>query len=115
MGASRGPGRSSARIEAALASWAELHKSSLVFSPAVEQWFTRTFGAPTEVQSRGWPLIAAGENTLLHAATGSGKTLAAFLFCIDELMREPVSATHVLYLSPLRALAQDVARNLELP
>jgi len=85
--------------------------------PVVTEWFTRTFGAPSAPQRRGWPLIAAGENTLILAPTGSGKTLAAFLACLNRLWSEPdrEPGVHVLYLSPLKALNADIALNLETP
>ena len=77
-----------------------------------------TFSAPTAVQQRGWAKIAAGEHALLCAPTGSGKTLAAFLWSIDRLVCRPVDAprgVRVLYISPLKALAHDVERNLRAP
>ncbi|MBW2454279.1 MAG: DEAD/DEAH box helicase [Deltaproteobacteria bacterium] len=90
-----------------------------VFGPATRAWFERVFAAPTEVQRGGWPRIAAGENVLLLAPTGSGKTLAAFLWCIDALSRTPVAerqgGVRILYVSPLKALAYDVERNLRAP
>ncbi|MEP6758623.1 MAG: DEAD/DEAH box helicase [Actinomycetota bacterium] len=89
------------------------------FSPATRAWFEATFGAPTDAQRVGWPSIAEGRNTLLLAPTGSGKTLAAFLWAIDRLAAAPPSEgegrTRVLYISPLRALAVDVERNLRAP
>ena len=90
------------------------------FHPAVASWFGRTFAAPTEAQSRAWPAIQAGRDVLVAAPTGSGKTLAAFLAAIDQLAREAAAgalpdATRVLYLSPLKALSNDVHRNLEAP
>jgi ATP-dependent helicase Lhr and Lhr-like helicase len=92
------------------------------FHPAVRAWFERRFPeGPTPAQSEGWPLIAAGNNTLIAAPTGSGKTLAGFLVCIDALYRaaergEVVEgATQVVYVSPLKALAVDVQQNLETP
>ena len=86
-------------------------------SPATGRWFTRTFGAPTDAQSAAWEPISRGEHTLLCAPTGSGKTLAAFLGAIDRLgsRPEPVGGTSVVYVSPLRALATDVERNLRAP
>jgi len=86
--------------------------------PATRAWFEATFAAPTRVQVEGWPKIAAGHNALLAAPTGSGKTLAAFLMAIDRLVREPPSGragVRVLYVSPLKALAYDVERNLRVP
>jgi ATP-dependent helicase Lhr and Lhr-like helicase len=89
------------------------------FHPAVREWFTRAFSAPTAPQSRGWPVIASGAHTLVFAPTGSGKTLAAFLWCIDRLMFTPQPPVgercRVLYVSPLKALAVDVERNLRAP
>jgi len=89
------------------------------FSPAVRAWFERSFAEPTPAQALGWPAIAAGEHTLISAPTGSGKTLAAFLWALDRLVSEPVPPAaercRVLYVSPLRALAVDVERNLRAP
>jgi ATP-dependent Lhr-like helicase len=90
------------------------------FHPVVARWFRATFGKPTEPQARGWPRIAAGEDTLIAAPTGSGKTLAAFLVCLDDLIQRSLARglaerTHVLYVSPLKALSNDVHRNLETP
>jgi ATP-dependent helicase Lhr and Lhr-like helicase len=89
------------------------------FHPAVRDWFTASFEAPTAAQARGWPAIARGESTLVFAPTGSGKTLAAFLWAIDRLMFAPVPPARercrVLYVSPLKALAVDVERNLRSP
>jgi ATP-dependent helicase Lhr and Lhr-like helicase len=89
------------------------------FHPAVEEWFRTSFEAPTPPQLRGWPAIARGESTLILAPTGSGKTLTAFLWCINRLMFEPPPAPHrrcrVLYVSPLKALAVDIERNLRVP
>ena len=90
-----------------------------LFHPSVAAWFRSTLGEPTLAQTLGWPPIARGESTLLLAPTGSGKTLAAFLFAIDRLLREPRRSrrepTRVLYISPLKALAVDVERNLRGP
>ncbi len=89
------------------------------FSPAASDWFARTFDAPTPAQAAGWPPIARGEHTLVLAPTGSGKTLAAFLWAIDGLAGaappERAARTRVLYVSPMRALAIDVEKNLRAP
>ena len=89
------------------------------FSPATRGWFESTFAEPTAAQALGWPVIARGEHTLVHAPTGSGKTLAAFLWTLDRLLHEPVpepaERCRVLYISPLKALAYDVERNLRAP
>ena len=90
-----------------------------LFYPAVADWFRDSFEKPTPPQRQGWPAIARGESTLILAPTGSGKTLAAFLWCINRLMFEPPPAPaqrcRVLYVSPLKALAVDVERNLRAP
>jgi len=90
------------------------------FHPLVAGWFRERFGAPTEPQRAGWPRIGAGEDVLIAAPTGSGKTLAAFLACMDALVRRGLEAplddrTAILYVSPLKALSNDVHRNLEAP
>ncbi|MGW4097594.1 ATP-dependent helicase [Mycobacterium sp. NPDC004974] len=88
------------------------------FSALTREWFTAAFPAPTAAQAQAWSAIAEGHNTLVIAPTGSGKTLAAFLWAIDELARthaDPRSGTTVLYVSPLKALAVDVERNLRTP
>jgi ATP-dependent helicase Lhr and Lhr-like helicase len=94
-------------------------KSLDVFHSPVRDWFCASFEASTAAQARGWPAIAAGDSTLIVAPTGSGKTLTAFLWCIDRLMFEAVPAARercrVLYVSPLKALAVDVERNLRAP
>jgi ATP-dependent helicase Lhr and Lhr-like helicase len=89
------------------------------FSPVTRAWFGNTFPEPTAAQSRGWPSIASGEHTLICAPTGSGKTLAAFLWAIDRIVTSPEppkkQRCRVLYISPLRALAVDVEKNLRAP
>jgi ATP-dependent Lhr-like helicase len=85
------------------------------FAPATRDWFTGTFAAPTPAQEQAWSAIGDGEHTLVIAPTGSGKTLAAFLWAIDRLAHEPGTGTRVLYISPLKALAIDVERNLRTP
>lgn len=91
-----------------------------LFHPAVATWFGRQFGAPTSAQAQAWPAIKAGNHTLIAAPTGSGKTLAAFLAAIDTLVRQGVEAalpneTQIVYVSPLKALSNDIQRNLEVP
>jgi ATP-dependent helicase Lhr and Lhr-like helicase len=90
------------------------------FHPLVRRWFSERFGGPTAPQAAGWPAIASGRDTLIAAPTGSGKTLAAFLACLDDLLRRALArdlpdATQVVYVSPLKALSNDVHRNLEAP
>ncbi|HZQ30785.1 MAG TPA: DEAD/DEAH box helicase, partial [Mycobacterium sp.] len=87
------------------------------FNVATREWFAGTFAAPTPAQEQAWSAIADGDNTLVIAPTGSGKTLAAFLWAIDRLAHEPRTGTgtRVLYVSPLKALAVDVERNLRTP
>ncbi|HKC54511.1 MAG TPA: DEAD/DEAH box helicase, partial [Vicinamibacterales bacterium] len=90
-----------------------------LFDPAVRQWFASAFEAPTRPQQLGWPAIARGDSTLILAPTGSGKTLTAFLWCLNRLMFEPApppkQRCRVLYVSPLKALAVDIERNLRAP
>jgi ATP-dependent Lhr-like helicase len=90
-----------------------------LFHPAVHNWFSSAFEAPTKAQTLGWPAIARGESTLILAPTGSGKTLTAFLWCLNRLLFEPApppkERCRVLYVSPLKALAVDVERNLRAP
>jgi ATP-dependent Lhr-like helicase len=91
-----------------------------MFHPAVARWFGRTFPAPTQPQVQAWPEIKKQRHTLIAAPTGSGKTLAAFLSAIDDLVRLGVEgklddSTHVIYVSPLKALSNDVQRNLQAP
>src|SRR4030081_3580289 len=90
------------------------------FSSATREWFQGTFAAPTAAQDQGWAAIAQSEHTLILAPTGSGKNLAAFLWCLDQLATEPTPTDpkrrcRVLYVSPLKALAHDVERNLKAP
>ena len=90
------------------------------FHPAVAAWLSRTHGEPTAPQAKGWPAIQARQHTLIAAPTGSGKTLAAFLAAIDDLVRQgqerPLpDETQVLYVSPLKALSNDVEKNLQEP
>ncbi|WOJ91222.1 DEAD/DEAH box helicase [Methylocapsa polymorpha] len=91
-----------------------------LFHPAVAAWFDRCFSAPTSAQAQAWPAIQAGRHTLIAAPTGSGKTLAAFLAAIDQLVRQGAEGrladeTQVVYVSPLKALSNDIQRNLEAP
>ena len=88
--------------------------------PLVQEWFTARFSTPTEPQEQGWPHILAGHTTLISAPTGSGKTLAAFLACINRLVCKALAGelhdrTEVLYVSPLKALGNDIQKNLEIP
>ena len=90
------------------------------FHPAVAQWFERTFRSPTEPQIRGWPEIQSGRHVLISAPTGSGKTLAAFLASLDRLFRQGATeglpdATQIVYVSPLKALSNDIRKNLQEP
>ena len=90
------------------------------FHPIIQTWFQRRFGTPTDAQAQGWPAIAQGKHTLIAAPTGSGKTLAAFLNALDGLVRQALDgglpdAIQVVYVSPLRALSNDIHRNLEEP
>ena len=95
-------------------------KKTTSFHPAVDRWFSRHFAAPTEPQSRAWPEIQERRNVLIAAPTGSGKTLAAFLAAIDSLVRRGVDEplpdeTLVVYVSPLKALSNDIQKNLAVP
>src|SRR5437899_2862457 len=90
------------------------------FHPSVRTWFEARFGTPTEPQAGGWPAIQSGEHTLIAAPTGSGKTLAAFLASLDRLFRDGLAGrladeTRVVYVSPLKALSNDIHKNLEEP
>lgn len=97
------------------------HYSGLEWAhPLIRDWFVGRFGTPTEPQLQGWPHILAGKTALISAPTGSGKTLAAFLICIDRLVRKALAGelldqTEVLYVSPLKALSNDIQKNLEVP
>src|SRR5580692_10029987 len=98
----------------------EIPESLVWAHPITAEWFLNKFGSPTEPQTHGWPSILAGRTTLISAPTGSGKTLAAFLVCIDQLLRESLSGqlapcTQVVYVSPLKALSNDVQKNLDGP
>src|SRR5690348_12910525 len=90
------------------------------FHPATAAWFRATFQEPTRAQAQAWPAIGAGSHTLIAAPTGSGKTLAAFLSAIDDLVKEGLerglaNECQVLYISPLKALSNDVQKNLQAP
>src|SRR5947209_6978169 len=91
-----------------------------LFPPAVAAWFQRSFAAPTAAQAQAWPAIREGRHVLIAAPTGSGKTLAAFLAAIDALVRQGLEGTlrdetQIVYVSPLKALSNDIQRNLEAP
>ena len=91
-----------------------------LFHPLVGDWFRSNFDAPTDAQAQGWPAIAEGRHTLVAAPTGSGKTLAAFMTCLDGLVRQSLDGglpdrTQVVYVSPLKALSNDIRRNLQDP
>jgi len=98
-----------------------MHLSSLIsFHPAIQNWFNQNFDTPTDVQEQSWEAINQGQHTLLAAPTGSGKTLAAFLSAIDRLIKEGLEQgledqTRVLYISPLKALSNDIQINLQNP
>ena len=90
------------------------------FHPVIQRWFRSRFDVPTEAQAAGWPAIAQGRHTLIAAPTGSGKTLTAFLTCVDQLVRQGLDAelpdaTQVVYVSPLKALSNDIQKNLAVP
>jgi ATP-dependent Lhr-like helicase len=104
----------------ALAPQVEIPTSLAWAHPVTAEWFVTRFGTPTEPQIAGWPAIVAGQPTLISAPTGSGKTLAAFLVAIDHLLREAIEGrlgphTQVVYVSPLKALSNDIQKNLEAP
>src|SRR2546430_16420818 len=91
-----------------------------LFHPVIANWFGERFGSPTDVQARSWPAIASGTDLLIAAPTGSGKTLAAFLSCLDALFKQALAGgledrTQVLYVSPLKALSNDIQKNLHQP
>ena len=91
-----------------------------LFHPFIQEWFSSRFEVPTQAQAEGWPAIAKGRHTLIAAPTGSGKTLAAFLTCIDDLVRSGLrdglpETTQVVYVSPLKALSNDIQKNLATP
>ena len=93
---------------------------SFQFHLAVARWFEHTFGSPTKPQMRGWPAIQSGRHVLISAPTGSGKTLAAFLASLDALFRQGAEdhlpeGTQVVYVSPLKALSNDIRKNLQEP
>src|SRR5215471_10603942 len=93
---------------------------SVSFDPLVQEWFSQRFAQATEPQVQGWPEIRAGRDVLISAPTGSGKTLAAFLLCLDDLVRAARSGVltdqiDTIYVSPLKALSNDVQKNLEAP
>ena len=99
-----------------------MHPALRPFHPAIAHWFETDLGPPTLAQSQAWPAIAGHTHTLVAAPTGSGKTLAAFLAALDDLVRESLASpdglpdeTRVVYVSPLKALSNDIHRNLELP
>src|SRR6266853_4196139 len=90
------------------------------FHPAVADWFDRKFAAPTRAQAQAWPAIQSGKHVLIAAPTGSGKTLAAFLAAIDALVKQGLAGplgdeTQIVYVSPLKALSNDIKKNLEAP
>lgn len=94
--------------------------SKTLFHPAVTAWFEERFGLPTPAQAEAWPLIKSGRNVLIAAPTGSGKTLAAFMAAVDDLVRQGLKGdlrneTQIVYVSPLKALSNDINRNLEAP
>jgi ATP-dependent Lhr-like helicase len=114
------PKQKTEKQEPAAATVAELNDAALaLFHPVTAEWFRAVFDQPTAPQRLGWPAIARGESTLILAPTGTGKTLTAFLWCLDRLMLHPLSSDtegcRVVYISPLKALAVDVERNLRSP
>jgi ATP-dependent helicase Lhr and Lhr-like helicase len=116
--ASISPARTSARRRSAASRPSGAVET--LFHPAVASWFAESFASPTPAQTEAWPAIKAGRHTLIAAPTGSGKTLAAFLAAIDDLVRQGLEApladaTQVIYVSPLKALSNDIHKNLEAP
>jgi ATP-dependent Lhr-like helicase len=121
------PEKTAVAVKSAAASEAGAEAALALFHPITAAWFRAVFDRPTAPQVEGWPAIARGESTLILAPTGTGKTLTAFLWCIDRLMMQGASASgdgvvvppskgcRVVYLSPLKALAVDVERNLRSP
>ncbi len=96
------------------------HPALEPFHPVIRAWFAESLGAPSEPQRQGWPVIASGAHTLILAPTGSGKTLAAFLWELNALVSDGLeaplgNAMHLLYISPLKALNNDIQRNLTVP
>jgi len=94
--------------------------SKTILHPSVAAWFEETFNEPTSAQAEAWPLIKTGRNVLIAAPTGSGKTLAAFMAAIDDLIRQGINGglkdeTQIVYVSPLKALSNDIRKNLEAP
>src|SRR5881296_2288204 len=100
--------------------WQPLMIALESFHPAVRDWFLKQFPAPTEPQAQAWPAIKQRRHTLIAAPTGSGKTLAAFLSAIDDLVWKAIDSklldeTQVVYVSPLKALSNDIQINLQAP
>src|SRR5258708_21045207 len=94
--------------------------SLATFHPVVARWFAERVGSPSPAQAEGWPRIQSGGHTLIAAPTGSGKTLAAFLAALDELFRDGLAGkltdeTRVIYVSPLKAISNDIHKNLDEP